>query len=794
MPSTAALDLRVWRNDDVYELPIRVTGMDLASVALAAQIRACRDAPGPPLVDLLKVANGNAEGLRVAGVSTVGGVPVTDLRLRLNKSTRQALPYAGEMGDDTALVWALLIGGRTRIEGRVIVLAHAYGSDAAPVARPDGRGGGARAYPSSGASLTIEAEEVVSLMVDGADMLGDIAASAQAAAAAALVNANRAAASAGLTIGARYAVDGQGPAIDSGILDQSSLARLERAALANIEANRTKWSGSTDDYFRAAPGYPGCYMSDYGLTVAGMPKAFTAAQLIGIQDRFYARASDGSGANGNTSITGELPMALNPDGTVLTYYSAWDKAHRHATGDGAFLAPLVEEQIWLKTGSAARITAGGVGAKLKAALDAIPVDPATGMVRVVAGDEWVPWGFQEMSKFTGTVLLGSVFYWRALAALANLFRQAGDTTTGDALAGRADKITAYLKAADCPLRDLATGMYCSSTGQSRAIDVMGSSFASRWNLIPPVSQAAVSDYLYANYATLTYLGFWKQTPGSWPVTGVTPTSGGAPYQSWSQTYPESTFPYAGGTYQHAYWSVGNEWVLEALAFGHGWQAALAVGQFVTQGDVTQEYYAPGHGPNDPAQGFNQNLCSPTGTVAFASRHPELLQIRLRTQGILGGMARNDLVDQLGGFVNAMVAPLGGDAVSYVSRGGIARTAGVHVITDDDFTAGISLRLKAGSATAELIDRTVPETPVLAWEQGANHARMGRQALELGEYASFYIAPGVGVFLAVNASFRNGVERPFNPTLPSYRLNIATGQRQTAPPTNDATAAPAWVAA
>lgn len=168
MATTARLDLSVWRNDDVYEFPLRVRGMDLTSTPLAMQIRLGRDVPGAALVTLGKVTNGNAEGLRVAGTSIVDGIVTSDLRIRLNKSTRQALPYVGEVGSDTPLDYALLIDGRTRLVGDLVVLAHAYGSDGAPTNRPDGYTGTDSSFPDGGATLSIAAEDVTTIILDGA--------------------------------------------------------------------------------------------------------------------------------------------------------------------------------------------------------------------------------------------------------------------------------------------------------------------------------------------------------------------------------------------------------------------------------------------------------------------------------------------------------------------------------------------------------------------------------------------------------------------------------------------------
>lgn len=184
--TSARLDLSVWRNDDTWEFPLRVVGVDLSGdpgVALAMQVRLGPDTPGAPLIDLTKVTNGNAEGLRVAGVAIVDDVPVSDVRIRINKSTRQALPYAGEMGDSTSLSYALLIAGTTRLVGSFIVLAHTYGSDNAPSSRPAGYGSASTATGvSSGATLTISQDGGATLVIDGAGLLGAVLAQAGASA------------------------------------------------------------------------------------------------------------------------------------------------------------------------------------------------------------------------------------------------------------------------------------------------------------------------------------------------------------------------------------------------------------------------------------------------------------------------------------------------------------------------------------------------------------------------------------------------------------------------------------
>lgn len=173
-PTTARLDLSIWRNDDVYELPLRVIGPNLTGVAMRAQIRMDADSPAL-LAGLNLTTNGNDEGIRLASATFVDGVWINDVRIRLNKSTRQALPYSGELGDSWAGVWVLAIAGKTRITGKVQVLAHALDSDAAPVNRPPSYSNyfSARSdvMPDVGATLTIAADSVAELVIDGADLV-----------------------------------------------------------------------------------------------------------------------------------------------------------------------------------------------------------------------------------------------------------------------------------------------------------------------------------------------------------------------------------------------------------------------------------------------------------------------------------------------------------------------------------------------------------------------------------------------------------------------------------------------
>lgn len=176
MATYAQLDLTVWRNDDTWEFPLRIIGPNLTGIDMRAQIRSSADAPGPPKADLALVTNGNAEGVRLAGVVQLpDGTWSNDVRIRLNKSTRQSFPYEGEVGNTAVLAWGFLLAGVTRAQGKVFLPAQVFGSDNAPAKRSTSFGARSSAgSASAGATLTIGQDGGATLTIDGADLLGTL--------------------------------------------------------------------------------------------------------------------------------------------------------------------------------------------------------------------------------------------------------------------------------------------------------------------------------------------------------------------------------------------------------------------------------------------------------------------------------------------------------------------------------------------------------------------------------------------------------------------------------------------
>lgn len=190
MASTAYLPIVA----DRYGACVRhlfLVGLDMTGIDMRAQIRLDGDTPGPPLVDLLTVGNGNAEGLRLVEVTTAAGVPTSHIAIVINETSIERLPYMGAVGDATQLRWdmQIMIAGRKRRLARgefEITGDGVTGADAAPLNRPQGYGRAVQPVSNmwSAARLTF-GEEQVTVTIDGTDLVAPFADKAERAASAA---------------------------------------------------------------------------------------------------------------------------------------------------------------------------------------------------------------------------------------------------------------------------------------------------------------------------------------------------------------------------------------------------------------------------------------------------------------------------------------------------------------------------------------------------------------------------------------------------------------------------------
>ena len=370
--------------------------------------------------------------------------------------------------------------------------------------------------------------------------------------------------------------------------------RLTKIANANIKANHFLFADSTDGW-TASPGlYDYSFAADTAITMLNYPGYFSAAQILNIAEKFIAAK--------NTA--GEFPICLKKTGAAEVYYSAWDLLHHHATGDGAFYVPQMEFLYYKKTLSTSAFSKDATA--MKTALLTVPVNHENGLVQVLAGDQWVPWGFQDMVRKTGDDLMGSVLYYQAATDMLLLYKAVGDGPDASLFAAQAGRIRANLS----ELWDPAIGMFYAATGQNKQIDIEGSAYAVYVGAASASEATAVSTYLVNNYDQLTMKGYMRESA-----------------KDWAQCYyiHGGACSFGPGQYDNGAWSVANGWIGYALAKTNPSLAVKFITDFANSTDPTQEYWAWA-GAKPPLSGQTSNLESPSGALSYATDNASLFNI------------------------------------------------------------------------------------------------------------------------------------------------------------------------
>jgi hypothetical protein len=394
-----------------------------------------------------------------------------------------------------------------------------------------------------------------------------------------------------LTTCTRQAARSQARAPESTMIPpavSSVQATLTRVANANLKANHFLFSDSTDGW-TASPGlYDYSFAADTGITMLNYPGYFSAAQILNIAEKFIAAKN----------AAGEFPICLKKTGAAEVFYSAWDLLHHHATGDGAFYVPQMEYLYYRKTRNTSAFSKDAQ--PMKTALLDVPVNRATGLVQVLAGDEWVPWGFQDMVRKTGDDLMGSLLYYQAATDMAALYKAVGSSSDASPFTAQAEKIRANLSG----LWNPATGMFNAATGQNRQIDIEGSAYAVYVGAASASEGTAISTYLVRNYDKLTTRGYMRESP-----------------QDWAQCYyiHGRACNFGPGQYDNGAWSVANGWIAYTLAKTNPSQAVQFITDFANSSDPTQEYW-PWFGAKPPLSGQTSNLESPSGALHYVTEN------------------------------------------------------------------------------------------------------------------------------------------------------------------------------
>lgn len=215
---SAHLPFAAWRNEP-RRWTMRIVGMDLTGKNLRMQVRLAPNTPGAPLIDLVTVANADLEGLTLVSVAIEDGVPVSTVAGFISKATMSdaaKLPYSGELGAHSVFSYAVQIDNVTRIFGPFTALAAVIDSDDAP----SGSSYNDSAHSTGSGSVWGNAQltfgnDLISVSIEGTELLGVIVKAAENQAALAAASAGVAATHADTAAAHRLAAEGFKVAADA---------------------------------------------------------------------------------------------------------------------------------------------------------------------------------------------------------------------------------------------------------------------------------------------------------------------------------------------------------------------------------------------------------------------------------------------------------------------------------------------------------------------------------------------------------------------------------------------------
>ena len=337
---------------------------------------------------------------------------------------------------------------------------------------------------------------------------------------------------------------------------------INQAINLDLAKNQKTYSSDGSVWYQSGIHYSDSfYIEDQVFTERGVPDVYNNYQLKSMVDKFIAGASGGN-----------LPIAFNSNSTSPTasFYSGCQTDHTHVTAEAAFLVPEMEYTYWQKSGDLSDFVTNA--AAMKTALQNVPLDGTTHLVYVDPLHPWVSWGNQDGVQKTGNDLMGSLLMWRAAKRMAAMYTANGDSANAATMTTYATNIAASLTTASA-LWDATDGMFLAATGSNNQIDVVGSSFAVYLGFISPAQQTAISQYLVAHYASLTFNGYMRQSPMNWAVS-----------------YGGNQCGRGTGSYDDGYWSSFGEWAYYTLNITSPYYAHKLLSDFSNGADLTMEFF------------------------------------------------------------------------------------------------------------------------------------------------------------------------------------------------------------
>lgn len=313
---------------------------------------------------------------------------------------------------------------------------------------------------------------------------------------------------------------------------QTAADWLEAQARRTIRASARRLTDGTLAFPpQIGTGYEAFWLRDFDYMIETCADAFSEAELRSACRLFVdATGNDQAAAVDCIRFTGEpiyqpgygrmgsLPVADGPPFTVNVVWNTWQQ-----TGD----LELVQESM----------------DRLVAALAALPMNPATGLVHLssVPGQDRCGYGFTDTVGKRGDALFCSLLLIEAGRRLAAMLRALGRQDEARKWAETANQAALAVNAT---LWDHATGLYLAASECCRQPDIWGSAFAVWLGVAEKEKAWRIATYFKENYAGLCRHGQIRHLPAK---------------MYWERACPPDTYQ------NGAYWATPTGWFVHTLA-------------------------------------------------------------------------------------------------------------------------------------------------------------------------------------------------------------------------------------
>ena len=245
-------------------------------------------------------------------------------------------------------------------------------------------------------------------------------------------------------------------------------------------------------------GYEAFWLRDYAYMLEGCSQAFAEKELRDACLLFVNSLSeDGSGVDcvkyDGTPIymPGYGSMGQNPvtDGGMFTVAVAWHTHQRLA--DRELLESIIE--------------------RLALTMDAVPRNPATGLVHIKPG-AWdrCPYGFTDTVRKQGDLLFSSLLWIEAAGRLAELLRTTGHAEEASRFSAEAEAMTKSVRQL---LWNEQVGLFRAATLRCDQPDLWGSAFAVHLGVADEAQAMRVARYFQSHYDEIVQHGQLRHLPG-----------------------------------------------------------------------------------------------------------------------------------------------------------------------------------------------------------------------------------------------------------------------------------------